>query len=321
MIDTNVIEQARKTDIITFFESSRGLRFFQRGDSYRCCQHPSLAVKEDRLSWYWHSKGCGGYGIFDYLIKVEGMHFQAAAEAVVSGNHPYIEPQPQEVKQKMLILPEKAEKPLRLYDYLYRDRGIGVEIILTLIREEMVYEDVNGNVVFVGYDEHGIPRYATLRGTYGEYGYRADCAGSDKSYGFHLASARPNKLLYVFESAIDAISHATIANLVAGYTDVWQRDNRLSLGGVTDKALAAYLEAHGWVNELIFCTDNDAPGRKAAAGMARKYADKGYRTRLALPEGKDYNDDLLDLREKMSKGYKPYAEGYIPYTQMRGLVQ
>ena len=243
MIDTNVIDQARQTDIITFFENCRGLMFFQRGGSYRCCQHPSLAVKEDRLSWYWHSKCCGGYGIFDYLIKVEGMHFKAAAEAVLSGSLPYIAPQPQEVKPKTLILPEKAEKPLRLYDYLYRVRGIDIEVIQALIREKLIYEDVNGNIVFIGYDEHGIPRYATLRGTYGEstdksagsvIGYRTvgscgsfimDCAGSDKRYSFHMSCAEPNKRLHIFESALDAISHATIDNLIKGYpgADVWRK--------------------------------------------------------------------------------------------------
>jgi len=52
MLDNEIIEQARKTDIIIFFEKYNGFTFTHRSGGYRCQQHPSLAVKNDRLSWY-----------------------------------------------------------------------------------------------------------------------------------------------------------------------------------------------------------------------------------------------------------------------------
>ena len=55
-IDDNILAQARAADVLAFFEKYNGYTFAHRGGEYRCRQHPSLAVKQDRLSWYWHSK-------------------------------------------------------------------------------------------------------------------------------------------------------------------------------------------------------------------------------------------------------------------------
>ena len=82
LIDNKTIEQARNADIISFFEQRYGFTFAHRGGAYRCKQHPSLAVKDDRRSFYWHSKGVGGFGVLDYLTKAENMPFRDAVEAV-----------------------------------------------------------------------------------------------------------------------------------------------------------------------------------------------------------------------------------------------
>jgi DNA primase len=43
-----------------------------------------------------------------------------------------------------------------------------------------------------------------------------------------------------------------------------------------------FLNQHKDVRELVFCLDNDKAGRESATALARKYADMGYKTRLAL---------------------------------------
>ena len=308
-IDENVLAQARTADVLAFFEKYNGFTFANRGGEYRCKQHPSLAVKHDRLSWFWHSKGIGGHGALDYLVKVENMAFREAVE-VVTGITPTAAPPRQESEQaktlissdktaKTLILPEKVSFPLRLYDYLCNKRGIDGDIVNTLIQREMLYEDKRGNVVFVGYDGQGKARFASLRGTYGDCSFRGDCAGSDKRYGFHMAACAPSERLYIFESAIDAMSHASLKNAATGGTGAWKRDPRLSLSGTSDMALNFFLNQHKAVKELVFCLDNDQAGREAAATMARKYADKGYCPRLEIPVGKDFNEDLLYLMEQI----------------------
>ena len=297
MIDKNIVEQARNTDIIAFLERYNDFTFAHRSGVYRCKQHPSLAVKNDRISFYWHSKGIGGFGALDYLVKVENMPFREAVEAVTGIDTTTAPPtQAEAPKPKTLILPEKAGIPLRLYDYLCRKRGIDGEIVNTLMQKEMIYEDRRGNVVFVGYDEANKPRFASLRGTYGDCAFRGDCAGSDKRYGFNTAAdgaCTPSERLYVFESAIDLMSHASLNKAKSG---AWENVSRLSLSGTSDKAIPFFLNRHEFIKELVFCLDNDTTGREAAVSMARKYADKGYVTRLELPRGKDFNEDLQVFR-------------------------
>ena len=198
MIDNKTVEQARNTDIIAFFEKHCGYEFARSGGAYRCKQHPSLAVKDDRLSWYWHSKSIGGFGSLDYLTKVENMQFREAVGVVQScvgiiSSTPHTEP----IKPKTLVLPEKSGLQIRLYDYLCCKRGIDSDIINTLIQKNILYEDKRSNVVFVGYDENNTARFASLRGIYGDF--RMDCAGSDKRYGFNMACPQSERL-YIFAS-------------------------------------------------------------------------------------------------------------------------
>ena len=235
MVDNNIVEQARNADVIAFFEQRNGFTFAHRGGAYRCRQHPSLAVKDDRLSWFWHSKGIGGRGVLDYLVKAENMPFRKAMETV-TGIAPVTAPQPQQeyVQPKTLFLPPKAGISLRLYDYLCNKRGIHSDIVNTLIQKGMLYEDKRRNAVFVGYDEQGAARFACVRGTYGDY--RGDCAGSDKRFGFTMAACAPSERLYIFESPIDAMSHASLEKAITGDADAWKQHSRLTLAGTSDTA-------------------------------------------------------------------------------------
>ena len=301
MIDDKIVEQARNADVIAFFEKRYGFTFANRSGTYRCQQHQSLAVKDDRLSWYWHSKGVGGHGILDYLIKVEKMPFREAMDTV-SGNTQTIAVIQQTMEQpKSLVLPEKAGIPLRLYDYLCRKRGIDSGIVNTLLQEGKLFEDKRGNVVFVGFDEHDKARFASLRGTYGDCRFRMDCAGSDKRYGFNMVFS-PSERLYIFESPIDAMSHASLEIAATGDKNIWTRHSRLSIAGTSDTALPFFLNQHNTVKELAFCLDNDPAGREASETMARKYTEKGYCTRIEFPKGKDFNNDLQAHTRQIQEG-------------------
>lgn len=304
-IDKSLVEEARKRDMILFLEGHCGYSFKPQSGGYRCWQHPSLVVKGDRLSWYWHSKGMGGYGALDYLMKVENLTFHQAMESAARLPAAPSVNEESEAK-KALALPEKARPPQgRLLNYLCHRRGIDRSIVFSLLNQEKIYQDRNGNVVFVGFDETGKPRFASLRGTNATGQFRRDCAGSDKRYGFHITHS-PSQRLYIFESPIDAMSHATLENLITSDKDAWRRDNRLSLAGTSDTALPIYLASHPHIEELILCLDSDTAGREASVAIARKYGAKGYLTRIELPQHKDYNDDLLAkiaaLDVKTSKG-------------------
>ena len=325
------IEAARSLCIITFFEKYNGFTFTHQSGAFRCKQHPSLAAKNDQHSWYWHSKGVGGYGALDYLIKAENMSFRDAVKvtepflyiAVIADDEPMPRPratkptfqtqsapQPTPRQPKTLILLEKAGVTLRLYDYLCNKRGIDSDIVNTLIQKEMLYEDRRDNVVFVGHDEQGKPRFASLRGTQGDCSFRGDCSGSDKRYGFNTVAAVPSDRLYIFKSPIDLMSHASLANAITGDKTAWEHHNRLSLAGTNDTAMPFFLNQHKAVKELIFCLDNDTAGREATTQMARKYAAMGYIARIEPPKGKDFNNDLQTLRAQIQAEKRPKTRHY-----------
>jgi hypothetical protein len=197
-------------------------------------------------------------------------------------------------------MPERKGIPLRLYDYLCVKRGIDSDIVTTLMNRDKLYEDKRGNVVFVGYDEYFKPRFASLRGTHGDF--RGDCSGSDKRYGFSISGF--SERLYVFESPIDAISHATLAKLEYGDMAAWEHDSRLSLAGTTDTAIPFFLNQHTAVKELVFCLDNDKAGRETSYAMAQKYADKRYSVIIDPPIKKDFNEELKVYRELISEAQR-----------------
>jgi hypothetical protein len=294
-IDENTVAQARAADMVAFFEKYHGFTFAHRYGEYRCEQHKSLAVKSDRLSWYWHSKGVGGHGVIDYLTKIENMPFRQAVE-VVTGTTPTppptARPRQQAEPPKVLVLPEKTGVPIRLYDYLCNKRSIDGDIVNTLIQEKKLYEDKQGNVVFVGHDEQGKPRFASKRGTHGDY--RGDCPGSDKRYSFNVPNGT-SPCLFIYESPIDLMSHASLEEITNGKRGIWKRHSRLSLSGTSDTALPFFLNRHKTVKELILCLDNDTAGREAAAQIAQKYALKGYTVFNDPPRGKDHSEDLQAL--------------------------
>lgn len=131
-----------------------------------------------------------------------------------------------------------------------------------------------------------------MRGTYPEKPYRKDCFGSDKAYSFHITQDSQTRL-YVLESPIDCMSHASLENLMAQNPEAYLPDGRLSLGGVSGKALESYLQRFPTVREIVFCLDNDEAGRESAVKLAREYAGKGYQTKSELPNEKDYNEVLI----------------------------
>ena len=94
-----------------------------------------------------------------------------------------------------------------------------------------------------------------------------------------MAACTPSERLYIFESPIDAMSHASLENAITGDSEAWKQHSRLSLAGTSDTAIPFFLNQHPTVRELVFCLDNDFAGRKASVELTRKYLDKGFYAR------------------------------------------
>ncbi len=159
------------------------------------------------------------------------------------------------------------------------------------------------NCVFCGFNEKGEIRYASARGVTQGSAYKQDIVGSDKKYGFAIQGESDE--VFVFEAPIDVLSHATLYKLM-NYD--WQKDSRVSLGGVSDLALEQYLSAHPNIKRITFCLDNDKAGMETVygkrdietgeltGGLYQKYQKRGYEVSINFPITKDYNQDLTEFQ-------------------------
>lgn len=300
------IEEARNVDIVNFLQRYEGFNFKPAGHFFKGIEHDSLMVRPDRKGWYWNSKAVGGANAIDYLCKIHGLSFAAACGVILNQSGElhiaYKQASATAAKKdepKVIELPKKTDGRFdRVFAYL-TSRYILPQIVSSMMKEHKIYQDARGNAVFVGFNnENNKPAYAAVRGTFTNVKFRGDVAGSDKRYGFAMSAADTaaakanNDTIYVFESSIDAMSHATIAALVIGDDTAWQQHNRLALGGTSDNALEHYLEVNSNVKKIVLCLDNDEAGKINADKYIQKYREKGYDVRYRPPSCKDYNEDL-----------------------------
>ena len=294
------IEEADRTDLVGYLES-RGYRLIRRGTQYKMAEHDSLYIKGNQ--WYWFAQQKGGKTI-SFLTQYEGMSFEDAMKALLGPNGEKIRRVPPplgEETPKNLMLPEPSKDNEAVFAYL-KKRGISPWIIKgciergTLFQTEMFWKG-NGEgayekaacaprAVFVGKDKAGSARYACMRSTAGKGKF--DAVGSDKSYAFSLLQSAEPRSVWVFESAIDLLSHATLCS--------YRRNNypvdRISLGGLSPNALYRYLKEHPSVRTVHLGLDRDKAGQEAERTIRRELG-LGYTVVLHFPEyGKDYNEDL-----------------------------
>lgn len=155
----------------------------------------------------------------------------------------------------------------------------------------------NNLVISTGKNAQGEISYAAFRIASTNYRFRGEVAGSDKASGFLIESEGMNDCVYVFESFIDAMSHANLYNIKYGNKDAWKLHNRLALGGTADTALMELLKRKPNIRNICLCLDNDSAGRTAAKEIAQKLRSMGYvNIYERYSNEKDYNDELKKVK-------------------------
>ena len=156
-----------------------------------------------------------------------------------------------EETKKPFVLPEFAGSNAYLYRYLEHERGIARPVIDFFVRKGILYEAKNyHNIVFVGTDRDGVPKFASMRGVFDKNGkgFKCDVAGNDKRFGFHF-HYRDSKEVFVFEAAIDLMSYITM------FPE--DRASMVALGMLADAPLETFLAEHPEVEKIKLCLDND----------------------------------------------------------------
>ena len=211
-IPPETIRKARELDLLTYlqnYDSNNLVRF--GSDTYCTKEHDSLKISNGK--WNWFSRGIGGRSALDYLIKVEGMEFTEAVERIIicTGERTIIhDSKVIKPKEKFLILPKTNSNNINAIHYL-KGRGIDEDIINYCIETGRIYESYPyHNVVILGFDKYGTPRYANLRGIGTDF--KGEASGSDKRFSFSII-AEKSDTVHIFESAIDLLSYATMLKI------------------------------------------------------------------------------------------------------------
>lgn len=270
------IDRANQVNLEQFLRS-QGEQVIKSGNEYRWKKHDSLTIKENK--WFRHSQSKGGYPV-EFVMEFFGKTFPEAVFLLI-GEAP-ADGVSAATQSQEFRLPPRNRYAEKMTSYLSQ-RKIPDELIQEFYKEGLIYEDAQRhNIVFVGKDETGIPRYAHCKGT--SDAFRMDVLGSDKSHNFAYRS--DGKSLFVFEAPIDLMS------FIALYPKDWKTRNYLSLGGVGAKALDGFLSERKDIETIYICTDSDKAGNDAASRLLKSIPEHMTVIRL-IPCDKDWNEVLM----------------------------
>lgn len=282
------IDKANAVDLEKFLRA-QGETLVRSGKEYRWKAHDSLTVCGNK--WFRHSQSKGGLPV-DFVMEFYGKSFPEAVQ-MLTGEPGEAQPEADSAPSPAFRLQLRNVTNANILNYLTQERKLSPSLVNFFIAAGDIYEDAaHHNVVFVGRDADGHPRYASSRGIHEKF--RQDAAGAEKAFGF--AHRGTDKQLLVFEAPIDLLSFIEL------FPKNWQQHSYLSLGGVSGKALRQFLSERSDVERVFLCLDADKAGEDACKRLAALLPDTVSVTRIQ-PCMKDWNDVLVHRAEILNRNY------------------
>ena len=282
------IDKANAVDLEKFLRA-QGETLVRSGKECRWKAHDSLTVCGNK--WFRHSQSKGGLPV-DFVMEFYGKSFPEAVQ-MLTGEPGEVQPEADPAPSPAFRLPLRNVTNANILNYLTQEWKLSPSLVNFFIAARDIYEDAaHHNVVFVGRDADGHPRYASSRGIREKF--RQDAAGAEKAFGF--AHRGTDKQLLVFEAPIDLLSFIEL------FPKNWQQHNYLSLGGVSGKALQQFLSERPDVERVFLCLDADKAGEDACKRLAALLPDTVSVTRIQ-PCMKDWNDVLVHRAEIPNRNY------------------
>lgn len=110
------IAQAKEWDLLSYLQTHEPQELKRCGPHEYCTRtHDSLKISHGK--WCWNSRGIGGRTALDYLIKVRGMDFVGAVEALCGYRAPPPQERPAPKPPKPFKLPEASRFPSMMLAY------------------------------------------------------------------------------------------------------------------------------------------------------------------------------------------------------------
>ena len=292
-------DMARQTDLVELL-CSQGETLKKVGSEHEWYDGGQKITIRGNL-WFNQYEQDGGDAI-DFVRRFYNKDYPEAVDYLLGGNHgklvrsPPVERKP----KKPFVLPKPNGNMRRVFAYLMFQRGLDRDVLYSFVHNKMIYESKkHHNAVFVGYDTNGIPRHAHKRGTGSESTYKGNAPNGVAEYSFHWHGR--SKYICLFESPIDMLS------FISMHKNHWQEHSYAAACSVSDRVLFQMLVDNPNLQEVFLCLDNDEAGHKAAKRISDKLFLKGIKSTILVPNGKDWNEDLLTQRatEKESEVAEP----------------
>ena len=282
-------DRARTTDLVALLER-QGEKLKRSGHEYQWRDGSNKVTIRGNL-WYHQYEGVGGDAI-DFVRKFYNKDYPEAMEYLLNGyGGTLTAAPPMQREQKKFEMPLRNDNMRRVYAYLLHQRGLNRDIVNAFAHRQMIFESLpHHNVVFVGYDNDGIPRHAHKRGSGSQSTYKGNAEGSIPEFSFHW-NGTSNKI-FLFEAPIDMLSYISM------YPQDWQQHTYAASCSVADRVLFQCLKDNPNIKEVYLCLDNDDAGQNACKRISDKLFVQGYRTEILTPSHKDWNEDLIFMQKE-----------------------
>lgn len=255
MIDQYSIGTASRVDLAAYL-ISRGECLKKAGHGFVMANHDSLRFYKNTFHWY--SRGIKGNSI-NFLCLYYRMTFPEAVG---------------ELNRYCGFSSIGFQDVNRVIAYLCKKRRLDYQLVNSLIRRGMIYQDEKGNCNFVVTDWNGHTIGAEIVGT-GNTRYKQ--ITFQGSHGFHFTVGEPTDVLF-FESAIDLLSCYQM------FRKKFTHHAFISMGGLKPSVVDTVLS---FGDNLIpwLCVDNDKGGNDFINHFStlNVFRPKGF---------KDWNDAL-----------------------------
>lgn len=128
-------------------------------------KHDSITIRGSK--WFDHKNQVGG-GAIKFMQEFYDMDFQTAVQELLGQRVTPLSHSPPKAiakeEKKEFRLPQANTNMHRVYAYLIKQRFIAPEVITHFAKQHTLYEDKeHHNAVFVGIDENGVPRQASVQ--------------------------------------------------------------------------------------------------------------------------------------------------------------
>ena len=283
------LQRASNIDLVDMLRG-QGESLKKQSRVHRWMRYDSTVIYGNK--WYRHSREVGG-GPIQFMQHFYDMDFVSAVKHLLNGEEgaELVQASNTPEPKTEFKMPELSKNMHRTFAYLIKTRKIDADVVQHFVNEKKIFETAeHHNAAFCGYDETGEIKQMHLRSTQSNRRFFLDVAGSDKQYYFRHDGV--DNEVYVFEAPIDMLSYITL------HKEDWKQHSYVCLGGVAIDALNNILKNHPQIDIVYLCVDNDTAGDKTVNRIGEELTEKSIEWQRLLPENKDWNEDLVELREQ-----------------------